>query len=39
MLAAGVNFIGEVQYADGVSWRHFKSPDGAVLEIVGPSDG
>jgi catechol 2,3-dioxygenase-like lactoylglutathione lyase family enzyme len=36
MLAANVKFIGDVQHADGVSWQHFHSPDGAVLEIIGP---
>ncbi len=39
MLAAGVNFIGDVQHADGVSWQHFYCPDGTVLEISGPADG
>ena len=36
MLAAGVDFIGDVQHADGVSWQHFHCPDGTVLEIIGP---
>jgi hypothetical protein len=35
MLAAGVEFIGEVQHADGVSWQHFHCPDGTVAEIMG----
>ena len=39
MLAAGINFIGDVQHADGVSWQHFYCPDGTVLEISGPGDG
>jgi catechol 2,3-dioxygenase-like lactoylglutathione lyase family enzyme len=39
MLAAGVNFIGVVQHADGVSWQHFHCPDGTVLEISGPGEG
>lgn len=39
MLAAGVIFIGDVQHADGVSWQHFRSPDGTVLEIIGPGNG
>jgi catechol 2,3-dioxygenase-like lactoylglutathione lyase family enzyme len=39
MLAAGVNFIGDVQHADGVSWQHFYCPDGTVLEISGTGDG
>jgi catechol 2,3-dioxygenase-like lactoylglutathione lyase family enzyme len=38
MLAAGVNFIGDVQHADGVSWQHFRCPNGTVLEIIGPGD-
>jgi hypothetical protein len=38
MIDAGVNFIGDVQNADGVSWQHFYSPDGTVLEISGPGD-
>ena len=38
MLAAGVNFIGDVQHADGVSWQHFRCPDGTVLEIIGPGN-
>jgi catechol 2,3-dioxygenase-like lactoylglutathione lyase family enzyme len=37
-LAAGVNFIGDVQHAAGVSWQHFTCPDGTVLEISGPGD-
>ena len=36
MLAAGIEFIGDVQVADGVNWQHFHAPDGAVLEIIGP---
>ena len=36
MLNAGVAFIGEVQSADGLSWRHLHAPDGTVLEIIGP---
>jgi catechol 2,3-dioxygenase-like lactoylglutathione lyase family enzyme len=39
MLAAGVKFIGDVQHADGVSWQHFYSPDGTVLEIIGTEQG
>ncbi len=39
MLAAGVEFIGDVQHADGVSWQHFRCPDGTVLEIGGPGKG
>jgi hypothetical protein len=36
MLAAGVEFIGAVQHANGMSWQHFRCPDGTVLEIIGP---
>jgi hypothetical protein len=39
MLAGGVKFIGDVQHADGVSWQHFYSPDGTVLEIIGTGQG
>jgi catechol 2,3-dioxygenase-like lactoylglutathione lyase family enzyme len=39
LLAAGVNFIGEVQHADGVSWQHFRCPDGAIFEILGSGAG
>jgi catechol 2,3-dioxygenase-like lactoylglutathione lyase family enzyme len=39
MLAAGVVFIGAVQHANGVSWQHFRCPDGTVLEIIGPGTG
>ena len=38
MLAAGINFIGDVQHADGISWQHFYCPDGTILEISGPED-
>jgi hypothetical protein len=36
MLAAQVEFIGAIQHADGVSWQHFRCPDGTVAEIIGP---
>lgn len=36
MLSAGVRFIGEVQHAEGTSWRHFRCPDGTIAEIIGP---
>ena len=36
MLAARVEFIGAIQHADGVSWQHFRCPDGTVSEIIGP---
>ena len=36
MLSAKVEFIGAIQHADGVSWQHFRCPDGTVSEIIGP---
>jgi catechol 2,3-dioxygenase-like lactoylglutathione lyase family enzyme len=36
MLSAGVKFIGAAQHANGMSWQHFRCPDGTVLEIIGP---
>ena len=39
MTEAGVNFIGEAQYADGLGWQHFHCPDGTILEISGPAAG
>ena len=36
MLAAKVEFIGAIQHADGVSWQHFRCPNGTVAEIIGP---
>jgi len=36
MLAAKVEFIGAIQHAGGVSWQHFRCPDGTVAEIIGP---
>ena len=39
MVNAGIEFIGEIQAADGVSWQHFHSPDGAILELIGPTPG
>ena len=36
MLAAGVEFIGAPQHASGMSWQHFRCPDGTVLEVIGP---
>ncbi len=36
MLAAGVEFIGDVQHGDGMSWQHFRCPDGTIAEITGP---
>jgi hypothetical protein len=36
MIAAKVEFIGEAQHADGISWQHFRCPDGTIAEIIGP---
>jgi len=36
MAKAGIEFIGEIQTADGVSWQHFYSPVGTILELIGP---
>jgi hypothetical protein len=27
-LAAGMLFIGDVQHSNGISWQHFRCPDG-----------
>ena len=39
MVDAGIEFIGEIQTLDGVSWQHFYSPDGTILEVIGPTPG
>jgi catechol 2,3-dioxygenase-like lactoylglutathione lyase family enzyme len=39
MVSAGIEFIGEIQIADGVSWQHFTSPDGTILELIGSTPG
>ena len=39
MVDAGIEFIGEIQTLDGVSWQHFHSPDGTILEVIGPDRG
>jgi catechol 2,3-dioxygenase-like lactoylglutathione lyase family enzyme len=36
LTGAGIEFIGELQHQDGVSWHHFRGPDGNTYEIVGP---
>ena len=36
MLTAKVEFIGPIQHVNGVSWQHFRCPDGTVSEIIGP---
>jgi hypothetical protein len=33
---AGVDFIGEAQPANDVTWQYFRCPDGKILEISGP---
>jgi catechol 2,3-dioxygenase-like lactoylglutathione lyase family enzyme len=38
MESAGIEFIGSTQRAGGVSWNHFKAPDGTVFEIVSRRD-
>jgi catechol 2,3-dioxygenase-like lactoylglutathione lyase family enzyme len=37
MVEAGIRFIGEIQTVDDVSWQHFFSPDGTILELIGPA--
>lgn len=37
MITAGVQFIGDVQHADGDGWQHFCCPDGTIAEIIGRS--
>jgi catechol 2,3-dioxygenase-like lactoylglutathione lyase family enzyme len=39
MVEAGIAFIGEIQTVDDVSWQHFFSPDGTILELIGPVRG
>jgi catechol 2,3-dioxygenase-like lactoylglutathione lyase family enzyme len=39
MTEAGIKFIGEAQYANGVGWQHFHCPDGTILEVSGPAPG
>jgi hypothetical protein len=39
MADAGIEFIGDVQTKGGVSWQHFYSPDGTILEVIGPTPG
>jgi catechol 2,3-dioxygenase-like lactoylglutathione lyase family enzyme len=36
MIDAGVEFLGDMQSADGNFWQHFRAPDGTILEISGP---
>jgi catechol 2,3-dioxygenase-like lactoylglutathione lyase family enzyme len=34
MVAAGIEFVGEPQRADGTAWNHFRGPDGKIYEIM-----
>lgn len=36
LTAAGIVFIGAIQHESGISWNHFRGPDGNIYEIVGP---
>lgn len=36
MVAAGIEFIGEVQRDGRTAWNHFRGPDGNVHELMGP---
>lgn len=36
LMAAGVEFVSGHEHADGISWRHFRCPDGTIAEITGP---
>jgi catechol 2,3-dioxygenase-like lactoylglutathione lyase family enzyme len=37
MIEAGVQFLGDVQSANGHFRQHFRVPDGTILEISGPT--
>lgn len=36
LMAAGIEFISTIQHESGISWNHFRGPDGNIYEIVGP---
>jgi len=36
LVDAGVEFVSPHEHADGISWRHFRCPDGTIAEITGP---
>jgi hypothetical protein len=36
MMAANIQFVGEAQHSEGISWQHFHCPDGTIAEIIGP---
>jgi catechol 2,3-dioxygenase-like lactoylglutathione lyase family enzyme len=38
MEAAGIEFIGPIQWAGKTSWNHFRAPDGTVFEILSRAD-
>ncbi len=35
--AAGVELIGPIQSEGGMSWTHFRGPDGNIYEVTGPA--
>ncbi len=37
MEAAGVEFLWETQRDAGRAWAHYRGPDGAVYELIGPA--
>ena len=34
MVAAGIEFIGDVQHDGTATWNHFRAPDGNVYELI-----
>lgn len=36
MEAAGIEFLWETQRDGGSAWAHYRGPDGAVYELIGP---
>lgn len=38
MVAAGVEMLTEIERTDAAAWYHLRSPDGTVLEIIGPAE-
>ncbi len=36
LVDAGVAFVSPHEHAEGMSWRHFRCPDGTIAEITGP---
>lgn len=39
MEAAGVEFLWDTQRDEERAWAHYRGPDGAVYELIGPADG